>query len=233
MIGDTKAMAAAVGVTRPRADVALVLPKMAPYAFPPEPLNSYADFMGWYKLLVRAGVCPDLYTLEELERADLRHYRAAVVPDCAYGSTEALGTLRRASGAGVLIVASGRQFVRDMTGRPLDAKRPAPAAAFAEPVGAAWLGETYRCPTISNTPSRLVCTRGEPDWSHPAVAQALAALRDAGVPVLLTPGERPLTAVPLQDGRAFILPTTDGIVRGHIGARSFEAGPAGALTPAR
>ncbi|MBM3500850.1 MAG: hypothetical protein FJX74_19500, partial [Armatimonadetes bacterium] len=72
MLTETREQAARMGGARPVAQVALIMPRMPPYHPLDPPANDWADFMGWYKLLVRAGVCPDVFTLEDLPGAELR-----------------------------------------------------------------------------------------------------------------------------------------------------------------
>jgi hypothetical protein len=208
MLTETREQAARLGDATPVVQVALVMPRMPLYLPLDPPPNDWADFMGWYKLLVRAGCCPDVYTLEDLAGADLSGYRAVVIPDCAYIPEEALKGLARAR-----LIASGRFAERDMTGRPIPPeRRPRLAHAFEKPVGAIVLGETYRQKTPTDTPPRLVCRPGSPHLQSPEARQMVRALRRAGVPLLLEPGAAPLTAVPFVDGRdrhAFVLPDRD------------------------
>jgi len=237
MLTETRQQAARLGEATPVADVALVMPRMPLYLPLDPPPNDWADFMGWYKLLVRAGCCPDVFTLEDLAGADLSRYPAVVIPDCAYLTEEALATLSDAAHTGTPLIASGRFAERDMTGRPIaPERRPRLAHAFGKPVGAAVLGETYRQKTPTDTPPRLVCRPGSPRLQSPEARQMTRALRKAGVSPLLQPGAAPLTAVPFVDGRnryAFVLPDRDWSGRAMVAgaARQISAtgwwGPTG------
>lgn len=214
MVEATKRQARRMAGAKVAPDVALVMPRMPLYGALHEPANDWRDFMGWYKLLVRAGVCPDVYTLEELPAADLSGYRAVIVPDCAYILREALDALRYAATRCVALVTSGRFALLDMGQRPIvPALRPRAQIALGRPVGALLLGETYRCATPTDTPSRLVCREGSPQWDSDAAQEAMAAIARAGVPTLLWPGRAPLTAARFTRGAwsyAFVLPDASG-----------------------
>jgi hypothetical protein len=198
MLTETREQAARLGAAAPVAEVALIMPRMPQYLPLDPPPNDWADFMGWYKLLVRAGVCPDVFTLEDLAGVDLSGYRAAIVPDCAYLSGEALATLASSPAP---LIGSGRFAERDLAGRALPAgNRPRFARRFERPVGAILLGETYRQETPTDTPSRLVCRPGSPHPTCPEARQVVRALKESGVPLLLEPGAAPLTGVPFAEG---------------------------------
>jgi hypothetical protein len=205
MIEDVRRLASQVADAQPICQVALVMPRMPMYAYLPEPANDWADFMGWYKLLVRLGVCPDVYTLEELADADLSGYKAVIVPDCAYVLRDGLPAL-----AGAKLVTSGRFATRDMSGREIARKqRPKPAIRYGEPVGTALLGDAYRQKPPTNVPPRLVCRDGGPEWDAQLITQVTAHLRKLGVDVLADPMDAPVTVVPFEDGdarSAFVLP---------------------------
>ena len=226
MIDATKAWAARTEGAAVISDVALVMPRMPLLLDLPEPANDWADFMGWYKLLVRAGICPDVYTLEELPSADLSHYRAIVVPDSAYMLPESLRALAAAKKAGVPLLTSGRFAHRDFSARPLKpTDRLVPSRAFAAPVGAQVLGVTHRQVNPTDSPSRLVCSAGWPQPGSPAGRDAIRALQSLGVRTLLTPGEAPVTVVPFRVGatqRAFLLPDADWSGAVRIGRRDVS-----------
>jgi len=213
MIGTVRSTAATLRGMRPDSSVALVMPRMPLYATLPEPYNDWADFMGWYKLLVRCGVCPDVYTLEELGEARLSRYCAVVVPDCAYLPGPALDALAGLDHGRTRLITSGRFAHRDMSARRVSAaQRPVPDRAFARPVGAFILGETFRHPSPTDTPPRLRCVADDLQWGRPEVARVVRALRAARVPLLLEPGEAPVTAAPFRRGAeraAFVLPDRD------------------------
>ena len=223
MIEGTKRWAARTDGAAVVSDVALVMPRMPLLRNLPEPANDWADFMGWYKLLVRAGVCPDVYTLEELPSSQLSRYRAIVVPDCAYAPVDALKALAAARKAGVPLVTSGRFAHRDFSAQPLgETGLPTPSRVFIDPVGAQVLGVTHRQPNPTDAPSRLVCSAGWPQPGSAAGLEAVRALQALGVRTLLVPGEAPVTAVPFRAGgseHAFVLPDADwsGLTRvaGH------------------
>lgn len=210
MVNRIRDQAARMGDAPAVTEIALVMPRMPQYSPLVPPANDWADFMGWYKLLVRAGCCPDVYTLEDLGGADLSHYRAVVVPDCAYISSAALQTLRTADAWGVPVISSGRFALRDMTGRKIPVnQRPPILHTFRRPIGTLILGETYRRKTPTNTPPRLVCHDGSPRVTGPAARDAVRVLRNAGVTLLLQPGTAPVTAVPFDvagERYAFVLP---------------------------
>lgn len=184
MIADVRAHAARTKRPAPRAEVALVMPRMPLFQPLPEPANDWADFMGWYKALRRHGVRTDVYALEELGRADLRRHRLIIVPDCAYMEPEGVANLARAASAGVRVAQSGRFALRDMSGRPNDGTRSARIRFYRrspEPLGAKLLGRVYRQTTPTDTPPRLVCEPGYPDWNGAPAQQVAEWLRDAGV----------------------------------------------------
>ena len=228
MVDATRRMARRTEGTDLAAGVALVMPRMPLYSDLPEPPNDWADFMGWYKLLVRAGVCPDVYTLEDLAEAELSGYTAVVIPDCAYILPGALKTLREAEAP---LISSGRFALLDFTQRSIPQARRPKARRLREPVGAQLLGETFRCPTPTDTPPRLVCREGSPWLTSKAARQATAALRQAGVSVLLEPGEAPVTGAKfVGDGErhVLVLPDVDGTVEAEVGGRSVEVDSEGA-----
>lgn len=226
MIGATKSWASRIAGAQALCDVALVMPRMPLLRDLPEPANDWADFMGWYKLLVRAGVCPDVFTLEELPSAHLSRYRAIVIPDSAYVLPEAVRALAAARRAGVPVVTSGRFAHRDLCARPLSqTDLPVPSRAFAEPVGAQVLGMTHRQPNPTDAPSRLVCSAGWPQPGSAAGREAVRALQGLGVRTLLVPGEADVTAVRFGSGgsqRAFVLPASDWSGRARVGGREVR-----------
>lgn len=182
MIDETRRHAEAVRSRPIQPRVALVMPRMPLYGALQEPPNNWADFMGWYKLLRHLKVPVNVYTLEELARADLFTHRVLIVPDSAYLDTAHVATLRRALQRGLYGIRSGRFALRDLTGRSFATSETlAFSLVFNEPVGARLLGETYRQPTPSDTPPRLVCRPGSPRWDSPEAKSAIEALRQAGV----------------------------------------------------
>lgn len=164
----------------PAVRTALVQPRMPLITGLPEPANDWADFMGWYKLLARAGERVDVWTSDDLSDLPAGRYARIVVPDCAYLDPVALGALRAAQGAGAKVVSSGRLAHRDRTGRPLAAGRLwQPTLSLPSKPGAEYLGRTYRVPSPSDTPPRLRCAEGSPDET---VRRTLwARLRAAGI----------------------------------------------------
>jgi hypothetical protein len=182
LIAEARAYAQRLSKRPRKGDVALVLPRMPLYGALDEPPNDWADFMGWYKLLRHMGVLTDVYTLEELGRSDLQRHRVVIVPDCAYLSSAQLNAILRLARRGVRIVQTGRFGLRDRTGRPLAKGDAAPFfRRFPQRLGTLLLGETYRHPTPTDTPPRLVCRPGYPKWESDAAQDAVQALRDAGV----------------------------------------------------
>lgn len=157
--------------------VALVQPRMPLYQPLPEAANDWAEFMGWYKLLVHQGIRPDVYTLEELGRPDLARHRLVIVPDAAYIEPTSLAGLTAAARRGARIVVSGRLAHRDLAGRRM--ARPILPRLFrslpGEP-GRTMLGEAYREKSCTDTPSRLVCRPGSPHWSSRAATAMRAAV---------------------------------------------------------
>jgi len=186
VVADVRAYAERA-VNRPvKPEVALILPRMPLYGALEEPPNDWADFMGWYKLLRYLRVKPDVYTLEEVGRPDLSRHRVVVVPDCAYLSLSQRNAILKLTQRGVQVIQTGRFGVRDRTGRPIDGPRQTLFfRSFSERLGALLLGETYRQPTPTDTPPRLVCRPGFPQWDCDAAKRAIQALRDAGVRVAL------------------------------------------------
>jgi hypothetical protein len=236
MIGRVKETAARLEGFQPACEVALVLPRMPLYPFLPQPANDWADFMGWYKLLVRMGICPDIYTLHALESANLTGYKAIVVPDCAYISQGALQALHKAVRAGVKLLCSGRFGVYDSTGRKLQARLlPTPACRFKEPVGKQILGQTYRLKDKGgDTPPRLICRPGSPNFDLPQVDRVIDALKQAGVSVLTRPtgATASLTLVLFRRGKEqmiFALPQSDWQGTINIGGKAFRMEPLGSL----
>jgi hypothetical protein len=182
MISDTRDYALSHPKASALADVALVLPRMPLYCALANPPNNWADFMGWYKLLSRLGIRTDVYTLEELGRADLSKHRVIVMPDCAYIRRDYAEALARAAHGGAKLVSSGRLALYDMGGAPLRSTIGKLCwRRFSASVGAELLGETYRQPTPTDTPPRLVCRPGSPRWDSDAARVAATALREAGV----------------------------------------------------
>jgi Beta-galactosidase len=235
MIGEVRSAADRLSGARPECDVALVMPRMPLYRFLPEPANDWADLMGWYKLLVRLGMCPDIYTLEDLPGADLSRYRAVIVPDCAYMPREVCGVLARREGGRPVLITSGRFAHRDMTGRPLPASLSSrKRLRFDTAVGAEVLGETYRHPSPTDTPTRLRCAEGSPHLDLPVVSEIEDRLRRAGVRLLHHAGEAPVTTVPFRAGKrrmAFVLPDRDWEGKAKVGARQWQVGRFGEIVP--
>ncbi|MBC7326799.1 beta-galactosidase [bacterium] len=215
MIERVKQTALELVGARPVCEVALIQPRMPLYPCLQEEPNDWADFMGWYKLLVRAGICPDIYTLHSLESADLSRYKAVIIPDCAYITCEALRTLRDASGSGVKLISSGRFALYDMSGRKIPSQSlPFLTYRFREPIGKKILGDTYRLKDKGNTPPRLICRSGFPLWELPQVDRALSVLQKSGVSVLNHPAKTyaDLTIVPFErygEKLLFFLPQSD------------------------
>ena len=232
MTVDVRALKAQVGAMEPVCEVALVMPRMPQYRMPADPPNDWADFMGWYKLLARIGVCPDVYTLEELANADLGGYGAVIVPDCAHILREALPALR-----GAKLVTSGRFAMRDMSGREIPRRqRPRPMTRFVQPLGTTLLGETYRQEPPTDVPPRLICRDGGPKWDPKLIAAATDALTDLGVEVPADPMNAPVTIVPFGEGgrrSAFVLPDREWSGSVKLGNQTHEVGPTGALVPIR
>lgn len=231
-----KETAAQLEGAQPVCEVALVLPRMPLYPFLPQPPNDWADFMGWYKLLVRAGVCPDIYTLHALEKASLSGYKAIVIPDCAYIPQGALHTLQRAARSGVKLLSSGRFALYDGTGRKLPAKSlPEPVHRFQEPVGKQILGETYRMKDKGgDTPPRLICRVGSPNLDLPQVDRVIEALKKAGVTTLVRPtnATASVTLVPFWRGKermVFALPQSDWRGWLTVEGRAHQIEPLGCL----
>ncbi len=235
MIDATKRWASRTEGAAVVSEVALVMPRMPLLRDLPEPANDWADFMGWYKLLVRAGVCPDVYTLEELPSAQLTRYRAIVVPDCAYVPVDSIRALAAARKAGVPLVTSGRFAHRDLSARPVGQMGlPVPSRAFAETVGAQVLGTTHRQPNPTDAPSRLVCSAGWPQPGSRAGREAIRALRALGVRMLLVPGEAAVTAVPFRLGgseHAFVLPDADWSGTMRVAGRDAHVSAEGCWCP--
>ena len=233
LIGAVRSTANDLGKARPECPVALVMPRMPLYAYLPEPHNDWADFMGWYKLLVRLGVYPDVYTLEELGEAHLSRYGAVVAPDCAYLPGSALEALSRLDHRRTRLISSGRFARRDMSARRIAAdRRPGADTALAQPVGALVLGETFRHPSPTDTPPRLRCVADELQLQRPEVAQMVQALRGAGVPLLLEPGEAPVTAVAFRRGGerlAFVVPEREWAGTVRVLGQACEVPPTGAV----
>jgi hypothetical protein len=237
MTDQVRAMAGKLVGAHPLCPVALVQPRMPLYAFLPEPPNDWADFMGWYKLLVRLGICPDVYTLEELPEAELDRYQAVIVPDGAYLSRAALEKLRSLRPRGIRLISSGRFARRDLSGRPLPiTAKPRPDTRFDGPVGAAILGTTYRHPSPTDTPRRLRGVEKTLQLGRPEIAAIEACLQRAGIPVLHPVGPAPLTSVPFQRGRArfaFVLPETAWSGTAQVGGKRCSVASTGTLVRLR
>lgn len=236
MIDRVKQSAAQLEGAQPVCEVALVLPRMPLYPFLPEPVNDWADFMGWYKLLVRAGVCPDVVTLRALANVNLSGYKAVVIPDCAYIPREALHSLHRAARAGVKLLSSGRFGRYDSTGRKLQSHSlPTLACHFQEPVGKRILGQAYRLKDKGgDTPPRLVCGSGSPNFDLPQVDRVIHALRQAGVTVLARPtsATASVTLVPFRRGQermVFALPQADWRGTITVEGRAFQVESLGSV----
>lgn len=237
MIASTKQAASQLEGAKPVSEIALVEPVMPLFPYIPQPANDWADYMGWYKLLTRAGVCPDVYTLHALESADLAGYKAVVIPDSAYLTREALLTLDKAASAGVKLIGSGRFGLYDMTGRKLPAQGlPQFAHQFEKPIGKQILGQTYRLLDKGNTPPRLICKAGSPNFDLPQVDWVLDALRQAGVRVLARPTKATatVTLTPFQkEGKwlVFALPQSDWSGPVTIEGRPRQVDPLGSIFP--
>lgn len=235
MIARVKEMAKKLRGYQPFCEVALVQPRMPLYPFLSEPPNDWADFMGWYKLLVRVGICPDVYTLDSLPSAELFRYKAIIIPDCAYISREALQALRDVVARGINLIGSGRFGLYDMTGRRMsDDLLPTFYHRFSEPIGKLILGETYRLKDRGNTPPRLICRKIFPNLDLPQVNEALNVLEDIGVQVLTHPtnGTASVTLVPfIGNGEllVFVLPQNDFKGEISILGRLYRIEPLGSL----
>jgi hypothetical protein len=233
MIGQVRSVADDLRGAQVDPQVALIMPRMPLYRFLDEPANDWADFVGWYKVLVRLGVCPDVFTLDELPGADLRRYRAVIAPDCAYLPRAALSALCGLTRSDTALLTSGRFALLDMTGRPIaESERPAPAYSFRRAVGRLVLGETRREPSASNTPPRLVCAEGYPSLDRPECARIAHRLEAAGVPILHPAGDAPVTTVPFRQGRrrlALTLPDRDWSGTVKLDGQRCEVGPLGTL----
>ena len=238
MTTSVKQAASQLEGAKPVCEIALVEPVMPLFPYIPQPANDWADYMGWYKLLARAGVCPDVYTLHALESADLTNYKAVVIPDSPYLSHEALLTLGKATSAGVKLIGSGRFGLHDMTGRELPAQAlPQFARQFEKPIGKQILGDTYRLHDKGgNTPARLICKAGSPNFDLPQVDWALEALKQAGVRVLARPtnATATVTLTPFQkDGKwlVFALPQSDWSGPVTIEGKPRQVDPLGSIFP--
>ncbi len=184
MIGTTRAVAAELRDLQPVAEVALVEPLMPVWAGLPAPANDFRDFMGWYKLLLATGLCPDVFTLHELETADLTGYRLVVVPDCAYLADEPLACLQRAAAAGVPLLLSGDRFAsRDLGGRPRPPVRwPEGAGVLRhEAWGRSYLGPIRRMVKAGNTPGLFLMQPGAPRYGGPERGRLNHVLGDLGI----------------------------------------------------
>jgi hypothetical protein len=216
LVETTKQVAAGVRGLRPVAEVALVEPIMPYWTGLPEPPNDFRDFMGWYKLLVSSGLCPDVYTIQELERADLGRYRLVVVPDCAYVSDEALKALMAAAKGGVPVIAPRQRFARrDMGGRERPVVHwPSGARVVAsEDWGRSFLGPIKRVHKAGNTPPMFILEPGAPHYDGPELGrlrEALAKLRVTPT-VRVQPEDPRVEACALEGGgKSSVLLLTDG-----------------------
>ncbi len=215
MISRVKNVAELLRGYEPVCEVALLQPRMPLYPFLPQPPNDWADFMGWYKFLVRAGICPDVYTFHSLKSADLSRYKVLIVPDCAYIPREALETLRKAARLGVKLIGSGRFGLYDMGGRPISkGALPSLTYCFKEPIGKRILGETHRLRDKGNTPPRLICKDIFPNLDLPEIEEVLNTLEKAGVTVLTQPtnATKGVTLIPFKKNErllVFLLPQSD------------------------
>lgn len=237
IISSTRQLAEELRDATPDVSCALVMPRMPLYRFLPEPPNDWADFMGWYKLLARMGVGVDVWTLEELPDLPAERYRAVFIPDCVYMPPEGLAALSRAANAGARLASTGRFARLDMTGRRLNPGQVTVVALqWHDRTGAAFLGDTYRCPSPTDTPPRLRCLPGSP---HPAVVEELVdRLREVGVPVLYSPDQGPATGFtfrrPGQQGEQrllMVLPCDGWTGTLETAAGAVDVGPMGALAP--
>ncbi|MBC7328833.1 beta-galactosidase [bacterium] len=234
MIDRVKKTASLLKGFKPICEVALVQPRMPLYPYLPQPPNDYADFMGWYKLLVRAGICPDIYTIHALEKADLSLYKAVIIPDCAYITYKALEALRKASLAGVKLISSGRFALYDMTGRKIEpSSLPKLSHRFEESIGRESLGEVFRLKDKGNTPPRLICTQSFPSVPLPKLDKLLKILKNSGVNVLCHPmKDAQLTLVPFKKNEhsiVFALPQFDWTGEVSIEGRYFRIDKLGSL----
>jgi hypothetical protein len=214
MIDTVKKTASLLEGFKPICDVALIQPRMPLYPYLPQPPNDYADFMGWYKLLVRAGICPDIYTIHALESADLSSYKAVIIPDCAYITLKALETLRKAAFSGVKLISSGRFALYDMTGREIEpTSLPKLSYRIDEPIGKESLGEVFRLKDKGNTPPRLICKQSFPSSRMSEIDKLLKILQNFGIKLLCFPQKDvQLTLVPFKKDEhtvVFALPQSD------------------------
>lgn len=235
MLTRVKEIAGKLKGFEPLCEVALLQPRMPLYPFLTEPPNEWADFMGWYKLLVRAGICPDVYTLDSLSSVDLSRYKAIIIPDSAYIPIEALQALNKAVVGGIKLIGSGRFGLYDMTGRKIpDDLLPPFFQRFSEPIGKQILGETYRLRDKGNTPPRLISRKLFPNLNLPQVKEALNVLENSGVQVLARPSNdtASVTLVPfLRNGQilVFALPQTDWQGEIPIWGKLYKIEPLGSL----
>ena len=123
MVGNAEAAIRFVDGFDVETSVAFVVP-ILPYsdADPGGQKADMLDAMGWYKLLVQSGVCPDVYTPYELAQwADnpLQGYRVAFVPDCPSLPADAAARLWDYAQRGGTLVLGGRPPHRDETGVPM------------------------------------------------------------------------------------------------------------------
>jgi len=228
MIGTTKQVAGELNGLSPVAEVALVQPIMPAWAGLEEPPNDFRDFMGWYKLVAASGLCPDVYTLHELERADLTGYKLVIVPDCAYIGDEALSCLRKASEAGVPVTVPAARFaLLDMSARPRAPVQWGQDATVKqhENWGRAFLGPIKRITDAGNTPPMFVLQPGAPRYEGPELQRFHELLADLGVTptVQLSPADPRVEACLLSDGdraNALLLTTSKGA--SHV--KSLRAG---------
>ncbi len=233
------ATASAVAGMHPEASVALVMPRMPLYALLPEPANDWRDFMGWYKLLRRMGLCVDVYTLAELPELAAARYRAVIVPDCAYLPREAATALRRCAATGTPLVTSGRFGLRDEAGDSLPLElRPTPTSAFSDAAGSKLLGDCWRHPSPTDTPPRLTTRPGSPDWSAAVVRETVARLSALGVSALHDPAAAPVSVVPFAGAgkrRAVVIPDGDWSGRVRLGGVGTDVPAVGSVVdlPAR
>lgn len=171
------------------------------------------DSMGWYKMTVQSGLCPDVYTPYELSRStseSLRKHRVVIVPDCPFLPVAAARQLWRYVEGGGSLILGGRPPRHDETGRPLPRPFLPSGGVTAAPAG------TKRILPL-NTTSATVPLRSLPAGVHLPGEATLAGAGGEEWPgfVREKAGAGSITWTGGMDGRAYLGPVRRYAVAGN------------------
>ncbi len=191
MITEAKAALVWSKGTKPLARGAIVDPYLPTVATPWLDAGTPHSFMGWYKLLQRAGETVDVVTPREMadDPKTLSKYAFVMLPDCPVVDAKAAAALRSYAKTGRLLL-GGRPPTIDPYRRAIAPGFPVsgPHVASLPDLGRAYVGDPVRNNAAGDTPPLFVLPQTGGHDAARTLRQALTKLRLPPLPLALRGG---------------------------------------------